>query len=302
MTTAPHKKPTLFCVGFGYTSSVFANQLQQQGWQIIGTTRSQEKAYQMQEMGIIPILWSSDHTTLVHSADLSDTITACIISVPPDEQGCPALQAFAGHLLNQSGSLRWVGYLSSNGVYGDHDGAWVDETTPANPSSQRGQRRVLAEEQWSTFGRQNKLPIKIFRLPGIYGPGRSALDTVRQGRARQIIKPGQVFNRMHVQDIAGALYASVNIQTDHTLFNLCDDAPSPPQDVTNYACKLLNVDPPPAISIEDADLSPMGKSFYNDNKRVRNDRMKTALDFQLRYPSYREGLDCIFKNEIKNAR
>ena len=192
--------------------------------------------------------------------------------------------------------MQWIGYLSSNGVYGDHDGAFVDETTSPVPSSDRGKRRLAAEQEWQAFARHLSTPrLMIFRLPGIYGPGRSALDSVRSGSARRIVKPGQVFSRMHVDDIARAVIAGMNTQTHHTVFNLCDDVPSPPQDVITHACELLGVSPPPEIALDDADISEMGRSFYADNKRVRNTRMKEVLGVSLLYPDYKAGLAAILK-------
>ena len=181
------------------------------------------------------------------------------------------------------------------GVYGDHDGAFVDETSDLKPTTDRARARIAAEADWAGLGVAWSLPLIIFRLPGIYGPGRSALETVRAGKARRIVKEGQVFNRMHVDDIAAALAASMENPRIHDLYNLADDEPAPPQDVIEYACTLLDVAPPPLTPLEDADLSDMAKSFYSDNKRVSNARMKEALGVTLQYPTYREGLDALFK-------
>jgi nucleoside-diphosphate-sugar epimerase len=197
--------------------------------------------------------------------------------------------------------LRWVGYLSTNGVYGDHGGALVDENSSLRPTSERARRRIQAEADWASLAAAWELPLFIFRLPGIYGPKRSALDAARAGKARRIDKEGQVFSRMHVDDIAAALCASMTRPRLYGLYNLADDEPAPPQDVVAYACRLLGLEPPPLTPIDKADLSPMSKSFYADNKRVSNKRMKKALGVALRYPTYRDGLDAIFAAESDPA-
>jgi nucleoside-diphosphate-sugar epimerase len=197
------------------------------------------------------------------------------------------MAATLSHLPN----LRWAGYLSTTGVYGDCGGAWVDEDSPLAPNVERARRRVEAEQAWRAAG----LPLHIFRLAGIYGPGRSAIDSVRAGTARRIVKPGQVFSRIHVEDIAQSVLASLDHPRPGAVYNLCDDDPAPPQEVIAYACRLLGVAPPPEIPWQQAlaTLSPMALSFYADSKRVRNDRMKAELGVTLAYPSYREGLRAI---------
>ena len=257
-----------------------------------GTTTSDEKAAKMRNGGIEAHSWNGgaiDDRWL-------EGVNAILVSVPPNEKGCPAYHAATDAITKRSESLDWIGYLSSNGVYGDHDGAWVDENTNLSPSSDRARRRIRAEADWASLSVSWSLPLVIFRLPGIYGPGRSAIDTVKSGRARRILKEGQVFNRMHVEDIAAALKASINDPHIHDLYNLSDDEPSPPQDVVAYACKLLGKEAPPLVPLEEAELSEMAKSFYNDNKRVSNKRMKDALEVKLKYPTYREGLDAILKS------
>jgi nucleoside-diphosphate-sugar epimerase len=183
-------------------------------------------------------------------------------------------------------------YLSTIGVYGDHAGAWVDETTPTAPLSPRGRERVLAEAQWQALGQQRGAPVAVLRLPGIYGPGRSAFDSLRAGQARRIVKPGQVFNRVHVDDIAGGIAAAITCRADG-VFNITDDLPSPPQDVIAHAAALLGMPPPPEVAFEDANLTPMARSFYSECKRAANGRAKLVLGWQPRYPSYREGLAAI---------
>lgn len=285
-------------LGYGYTARALARRLSGEGWSFAGTARSVEKAASLADEGVEPVLWSDEG--LPNAA--FESVEAILVSTPPDAQGCPALAAAADHIASRARAIGWIGYLSSNGVYGDHDGAAVDEDSTLRPSTDRARARIRAESDWASFAVAYALPLVIFRLPGIYGPGRSALDSVRQGRAQRIFKEGQVFNRMHVDDIAAALHASIENPGAGDLFNLSDDEPAPPQDVIAYACTLLGVDPPPLISIENADLSEMARSFYQDNKRVSNARMKEKLSLRLDFPTYREGLAAIMEGEKNLAR
>lgn len=282
----------LFCFGYGYTAAALARRLKPQGWTIAGTTRSPEKARAMTIEGVRAHIWEGG----VFDTAWFDNVTAILVSAAPGETGCPAYQAAHEAISARREALTWIGYLSTNGVYGDHNGAWVDEDSDLFPTTERARRRIRAEADWASLSAEQALPITIFRLPGIYGPGRSAIDTVRAGKAKRIYKEGQVFSRMHVDDIAGALAASLEGPQVHDLYNLADDEPAAPQDVVEYACKLLGVAPPPLVPLEDVNLSEMGKSFYADNKRVSNKRMKEALGITLTYPSYREGLEAIFKS------
>lgn len=277
-------------LGYGYTAQALARLLRAEGWRIAGTARSAQKAAALDAAQVEPVLWTESGL----DPRALDDVDAILVSTPPGADGCPSFAALRDSLPAQARAVSWIGYLSSNAVYGDRGGDWVDETSPLRPSTERGYARVAAEAAWAGFAVEWSTPFAIFRLPGIYGPGRSALDAVREGRARRILKPGQVFNRMHVDDIAAALKASIGRPSAGELFNLADDEPSPPQDVVDYACKLLNVAPPPLVPLEEAGLSEMGRSFYRDNKRVKNTAMKEALGVSLRYPTYREGLDAIF--------
>ncbi len=280
----------LFCLGYGYTAAALARQLRGDGWHVAGTTTSEDKATAMRESNVEAHLWNNSGFDLTWL----DNVTAILVSTPPDNKGCPAFRAANDAITAHYAAIKWIGYLSTNGVYGDHGGAWVDETSDLCPTSDRARRRISAEADWAGLGVAWSLPLIIFRLPGIYGSERSALDTVRAGKARRIIKEGQVFNRMHVDDIAAALAASIENPRAHDLYNLADDEPAPPQDIIDYACRLLNVDPPPLASFEEAGLSDMAKSFYQDNKRISNARMKETLGITLQYPTYREGLDALF--------
>lgn len=289
-------KKTIFCLGYGYTAAALARRLGLKGWAAAGTTRSSEKAERMRAEGVEAHLWNGE----TFEPEWLGEASALLISVSPDEQGCPAFRAAHEAIAARRDALTWIGYLSTNGVYGDHKGAWVDENSNLYPTTARAKRRIRAEADWASFGAEYGLPAIIFRLPGIYGPGRSALDTVRAGKARRIYKEGQVFSRMHVDDIAAALAASMDKPDAHDLYNLADDEPAPPQDVVEYACTLLGVEPPPLTPLEEAELSEMGRSFYADNKRVSNKRMKEALGVKLAYPTYREGLKAIAN--LENAK
>ena len=214
--------------------------------------------------------------------------THILSSVPPDEQGDPVLAEHAADLARLNG-VRWVGYLSTTGVYGDHGGGWVDETTPANPIGERGRRRVEAERGWRAL----PLPVHVFRLAGIYGPGRNQFDGLRAGTAKRIDKPGQVFSRIHVDDLAAALRLSMGAPRTAAIYNLADDEPAPPQEVVAYAADLLGVEPPPLIPFEQAELSPMAASFYAESKRVSNALIKRELGWRPKFPTYREGLRAL---------
>lgn len=275
---------TLLSLGHGYTARALAERLIAQGWRVIGTTRSSEKAVRLEAEGIEPLLWPLDSL----AAPLARA-THLLSSVAPDGQGDPVLAAHAGEIAGAT-HLRWVGYLSTTGVYGDAGGGWVDETSPLSPTTERGRRRVAAEASWTELARDTGLPLHIFRLAGIYGPGRGPFEKLRQGTARRIVKPGQVFSRIHVDDIAQVLAASMAAPAPGAVYNVCDDTPAPPQDVIAEAARLLDLPLPPEVAFEDADLGEMARSFYAESKRVRNDRIKRDLGVTLTYPSYRAGL------------
>jgi nucleoside-diphosphate-sugar epimerase len=277
----------LFCFGLGYSAGFLAGALAAEGWRVGGTGRE----------GGVGASGVALHrfTRGARLADLAAVLagtTHILISVPPDAEGDPVL-AEHGRALAALPELAWVGYLSTTGVYGDRGGAWVDETAALAPSGERGQRRVAAEEGWLDLHRRFGMPVHIFRLAGIYGPGRSALDTVRAGRAQRIDKPGQVFSRIHVADLVQVLRASMARPAPGAIYNVSDDDPAPPEAVIAYACHLLGVAPPPLVPFAIADLSPMARSFYADNKRVSNHRLTEELGVRLLYPSYRDGLKAL---------
>lgn len=280
----------LFVFGLGYTALSFARS----GipWSdVTGTVRSEEKADRLRRDGLsaIPIL-AGNEGELARGISRAD---ALLISAPPSEAGDPLLAQFRDVVASAS-DLAWIGYLSTTGVYGDRDGAWTDETIPANPQSPSSHRRLAAERAWLALGQEMRKPVQVFRLAGIYGPGRNALANLARGTAQRIVKPGQIFNRIHVDDIAGILAASVEHPRAGAIYNVADDEPAPPQDVVTYAAALAGVQPPPEIPFDAADLSPMARSFYAENKRIGNRLVKDELDVVLRYPTYREGLDALY--------
>lgn len=274
---------TLLSLGHGYSAAALAARLLAQGWRVIGTTRNPARAEALLAVGVEPLLWPGDLAPALAEA------THILASAAPDEAGDPFLQAATVSL--RAARPQWLGYLSTTAVYGDHQGAWVDETTPVTPQSVRARQRVLAEQQWLASG----LPAHIFRLAGIYGPGRGPFEKVRDGSARRIIKAGQVFSRIHVEDIAETLLASMARPNPGAVYNVCDDDPAPPQDVLSHAAALLGLPEPPAVPYEAADMTPMARSFYAESKRVRNDRIKSELGVKLRFPDYRAGLAAMLK-------
>ncbi len=266
-----------FAFGFGYVAAETARRLMSEGAFCSGTVRSEASAEAIRREGYFPHIWPGVALTPPSGA-------AWLISVPPDADGCPVFRAFA----QQASTASWIGYLSTTGVYGDLAGGWAFEETPLNPQSREATNRATAETQWQSLG------ARVFRLPGIYGPGRSALDRVREPGARRIVKSGQVFSRAHVSDIAEAICLAIQKPTALGAFNICDDEPSPADEVLTYAAQLLGIDPPPAVNIEDANLSPMAQRFYAECKRVSNARAKAVLGWRPTFPSYRAGLkDCL---------
>lgn len=284
-----HSPPTLFCFGYGYSARHLAEKLRGEGWRIAATARSAEKVANLREAGIDAHLWPCDDFAAILPRN-----THLLISASPDEAGDPLLSAERDALLAARDRLAWIGYLSTTSVYGDREGGEVDETTPPAPDSARGTRRAAAERDWLALAAEG-LPVHIFRLAGIYGPGRGPFEKIRSDTARSIIKPGQVFGRIHVEDIANALCASIARPLPGRIYNVTDDLTCPPQDVLAYAAQLLGVAPPPEVDFENADLSPMARSFYAENKRVSNLRIRKELGVDLLYPTYREGLKAVLE-------
>jgi nucleoside-diphosphate-sugar epimerase len=281
----------LFVFGLGYTSLTFLRRHGAGFSAIAGTVRNAEKAARLAEEGIATRRFGADGTDPVIPEDLARA-DALLVSIPPGEAGDPALARFADAIASAP-RLSWIGYLSTIGVYGDHGGAWVDETTPPAPASVRSRQRLAAEKAWARLGETSGKAVHLFRLPGIYGPGRNALANLADGTARRIVKPGQVFNRVHVDDIAGALMRSIARPRPGAVYNVADDEPAPPQEVVAYAARLAGIEPPPEIPFEAAPLSRMAASFYAENKRVSNRLVKEELGLRLRFPTYREGLAAL---------
>lgn len=278
----------LFIFGLGYSGLEVAKLAKAAGWAVAGTVRDADKARQFSAEGLETHLF--DGTTALPRAAL-DGATHILCTIAPGSAGDPALRT-CGALLREA---RWLGYLSTTGVYGDQGGGWVDETMPAKPGQPRSIDRLAAERAWQAAGLEAGAAVDIFRLPGIYGPGRSAIDQVRAGTARRIDKPGQVFSRIHVEDIAATVVAALTRRSPGAIYNVADDLPAPSGDVIAYACELLALPVPPLIPWDQAApaMSAMARSFYAENRRVRNDRIKQELGVSLRYPTYREGLRAI---------
>ena len=279
---------TLFTFGHGYSASALARLLAPRGWQLFGTTREASRLPGIEAQGVNPLLFpGTDPRPGLAQA------THLLLSAAPDANGDPVIAELGSDMAQLAPNLEWVGYLSTTGVYGDHGGDWVDEATPLTPSTKRGHHRVTAEAQWQA----QPLPLHIFRLAGIYGPGRGPFAKVRAGTARRIVKENQVFSRIHVEDIAQALMASIDRPNPGAVYNICDDDPAPPQDVLSYAAELLGTTLPPEEDYATAEMTPMARSFYAESKRVRNNRMKEELGVELRYPSYRDGLRALLAEE-----
>ena len=281
---------TLLSFGHGFSAQALSRLLVPQDWRVIGTTRSEDKAVALMNSGVEPRIWPG--------ADMAPALNAAthiLISAVPDEDGDPVLAKLETEITKRAGQFEWVGYLSTTGVYGDHQGDWVNENSPLTPATQRGIARVKAEAAWAAIP---DLPLHIFRLAGIYGPGRGPFAKVRSGTARRIIKEGQVFSRTHVADIARILQASIQQPNPGAAYNVCDDDPAPPEDVIAYAAKLLGMPIPTAEDFATAEMTAMARSFYAESKKVRNDRIKDELGVELLYPDYRSGLKSLFAQEM----
>jgi len=284
------ERKVMLIFGHGYTATVLSRQLLARGWRVIGTTRDESRLAEMRDLGVEGRIWPGTDV----APDISEA-THILQSIAPNEQGDPVLRQLGGLIAERGEGLQWLGYLSTTAVYGDHQGGWVDETTPPDPATRRGQWRVAAEGAWQDLAASNGLPLHLFRLAGIYGPGRGPFAKIRAGTARRIIKKNQVFSRIHVEDIAQVLLASIARPDPGATYNVCDDEAAPPQDVIGHAADLLGLPVPPAEDFETAEMSPMARSFYAESKRVRNDRIKNELGIKLIYPSYREGLAALLR-------
>jgi len=283
---------TLLSFGHGYSAQALGRRLIAQGWRVIGTTRSPEKAAALAAQGVEPLIWPG--------ADIAPALTHAdhvLVSAAPGPNGDPVLECAHDALAAAAGNVRWLGYLSTTAVYGDRKGGWVDEDTPPAPTTARGRARLEAERAWAALGSATGLPVHIFRLAGIYGPGRGPFAKLREGRSQRVVRAGQVFGRIHVDDIATVLMASMARPDPGAVYNVCDDEPAPPEDVIAHAAELLGLPVPPAVPIERAGLSPMAASFYAECKRGRNDRLHRDLGVTLAYPEYRSGLAAVLAAE-----
>ena len=285
---------TLLSIGHGYTAAALARQLLPAGWRVIGTTRNPDRMAALRETGVEPIGWPLENpqTTLRAATHL-------LSSVAPEQGADPVLKAIGSTIASTAQGLRWIGYLSTTGVYGDHAGEWVDEETQPRPTSERARARLAAEERWLALGRAYDIPVQIFRLGGIYGPGRAPFDRLREGSLRSIVKPGQVFSRIHVDDIAAVLAASIARPVPGRLYNVVDDRPCPTQDVNAHAAALLGMPPPPEVAYADAEpeTTAMARGFYAESRRVRNRRIREELGVALAYPTFEQGLAAILAAE-----
>ena len=292
---------TLVVFGHGYSAAAFARRVRDRFGRIVATTRTAGKRDALRREGIAGRLFPGEEDAL--AADLAEA-EAVLVSIPPDASGDRVLAAFRDALA-AAPRLSWIGYLSTIGVYGDQGGGWVDEATEPRPVSARSRERVAAERAWLRFGeetgeqageqagKETGKSVALFRLAGIYGPGRNPLAKLAAGSATRIAKPGQVFNRIHVDDIAAVLAASLDRPRQGAVYNVTDDEPAPPQDVVAHAAALAGVAPPPEVAFAEAALSPMARSFYGENKRVRNALLRDELGVSLAYPTYREGLAAL---------
>ena len=277
----------LVIIGFGYSAAALMRALPP-GTQVSATVRARHSFAKVERHGAQPLLFDG----LAPNPDLAMALSQAdhvLISAPPGASGDPLL-LHHWMAVRHAPHLGWIGYLSTVGVYGHHEGGWVDEATPTAPTSERGKFRVAAENSWRALAAETSANFQIFRLGGIYGPGRNTLIALAEGSQRRVVKPGQVFNRIHVDDIAGLVAAGLVTPKAGPVLNGVDDAPAPPQDVVVYAAQLMGLAPPPEVNVNEAGLSPMGLSFYAENKRVSNVKTKAALGYQFLFPSYREGL------------
>jgi nucleoside-diphosphate-sugar epimerase len=283
---------TLLCLGFGYSAQHFVGNFAAGFDRVIGTTRTPVEPTMAGGRKVDAIVFDGHAASTELLAALAQA-SALLVSIPPDEAGDPVLTSLADAL--PPARLETIVYLSTVGVYGDHGGAMVDETTKPRPTSRRSLGRLAAERGWQDLGRRMQMPVAILRLGGIYGPGQNALVNLATGKARRIVKPGQVFNRIHVVDIGQAIAAALAGRADG-IFNVTDDEPAPPQDVITYAAALAGITPPAEVAFAEAakTMTAMARSFYGENRRVRNDKLKSALGVALRYPTYRDGIRALY--------
>jgi nucleoside-diphosphate-sugar epimerase len=291
---------TLFCFGLGYSAMALSRRLDTAGWTVRGTCRKPDRRAALGALGISAAVFDGSGpmnappatTDITATPDILHDVSHVLLSVPPGDDGDPAFRHHADDIA-ATGTVKWVGYLSTTGVYGNRDGDWVDETSELQPGNERSKRRAAAESDWLGWGARNGIPVQVFRLAGIYGPGRSVANRIKAGTAQRVSKPGHVFSRIHVEDIATVLAASIARPEPGGIYNVCDDEPAAPSDVTAYVCELLGKAPPPEVPFADAEISPMAQSFWAENRRVRNNRIRDVLGVELAFPDYRIGMRAI---------
>ena len=284
--------PHLFCFGLGYTATAVGRELLQEGWKVSGTCQTEDKRRELVGLGFDAIIFDgSQHSDEVVA--LLNSATHILQSIAPAKDGDVVFDVFGQDIVANTAQIEWFGYLSTTAVYGDRQGGWVEETSELAPQMPRGVWRCHAEKQWCSLYDKNDLAVHIFRLAGIYGPGRNQLNKLRAKKARRIVRKGQLFSRIHVDDIVATLRASINRPDPGAIYNVCDNEAAPPQDVIEYAAGLLGVDVPPAEPFDQAELSDMARSFYSESKKVSNEKIKTDLGVVLKYPTYREGLTAL---------
>jgi nucleoside-diphosphate-sugar epimerase len=290
------QKKHLFCFGLGFTGSALVREAQTKGWMVSGTYRERAHKDVWSGKGVQSYCFDGNEV----SEEIGNAVREAshvLITIPPQKDTGDVVFKHFKEILVGSSQLRWLGYLSTTGVYGNRDGDWVDETSELKPGFDHQRRRVEAEEQWRNLYREHQVPVHIFRLAGIYGPGRNLLQRVRSGSARRIDQPGLVFNRVHVEDVVQVLCASIDRPHPGAIYNVSDDLPSSPAEAVAFACDLLSVGVPPLVALEEAGLSKMGRGFYQTNKKVRNQKIKKELGVQLRYPDYKVGLRALLATE-----
>ena len=284
----------LFCFGLGYSGARLARALHAMGWEVSGTSRDGGALSGLEADGILGCA--------LEDAAIAPGTSHVLSTIPPEQSGDPVLRRHAAAIAGAAGGIQWLGYLSTTGVYGDRGGEWVDESDAPAPGNARSHRRLAAEEAWLEFGRTHRAPVHIFRLAGIYGPGRSVLESVRAGTAKRIDKPGHQFSRIHVDDIVQTLLASMARPHAGAVYNVCDDEAAEPAAVVAHACALLGVAPPPLEKFDGAAMSAMAQTFWAENRRVWNSRIKRELGITLRYPDYRAGLKALLAEDPDKFR
>jgi len=284
--------PHLFCFGLGYTATALGRELLREGWKVSGTCQSDDRRQELVSLGFDAVIFDGgSHSDEV--AALLNSATHILQSIAPAKDGDVVFDVFSQDILTRATQIEWLGYLSTTAVYGDRQGGWVEETSELLPQMPRGVWRKLAERQWQSLFDKYDLAVHVFRLAGIYGPGRNQLKKLRANKARRIVREGQLFSRIHVDDIVATLRASIDRPDFGAVYNVCDNEAAPPQDVIEYAAGLLGIDVPPAEPFDQAELSDMARSFYSESKKVSNEKIKTELGVKLNFPTYREGLHSL---------